>query len=397
MRIAITGATGLLGRNLLFEILKQNLSSLSDLEIVVFGRQSHRQSLEHRLVNIIRNDGFDYLGVKNEGSDDLLNEIRRRLVCVNFDLTQKDLSISQDGFKKLKGKKIDKLFHVAALSDFRVTPEIRKMLSLINVDGTKHMLDLSKELGVENFIYTGSAYSAGFVEGDIAPDFVNIEGEFRNYYEKTKLLAELYLKDFAKREKINYKIFRLTGIGGRLMEKPIGSICKYDIFYGWMQFFLKQKLKHIKGIRDIYDATVDMPLRIALNKKGGMNIVPADYSAKMIFAACDSDTESRSYHIVNDVDIPNEDAIKIMLESINIRGYEIVGQQPRDKTPFEKLYYRSAGQIFTPYVITGPICYNHDNLRDIRERFKINCPKMTEESLKLLLDYAKADRFGMRT
>ena len=184
MRIAITGATGLLGRNLLFEILKQNLSSLSDLEIVVFGRQSHRQSLEHRLVNIIRNDGFDYLGVKNEGSDDLLNEIRRRLVCVNFDLTQKDLSISQDGFKKLKGKKIDKLFHVAALSDFRVTPEIRKMLSLINVDGTKHMLDLSKELGVENFIYTGSAYSAGFVEGDIAPDFVNIEGEFRNYYEK---------------------------------------------------------------------------------------------------------------------------------------------------------------------------------------------------------------------
>ena len=33
MRIVITGATGLLGRNLLFEIIKQDLNNLDDLEI----------------------------------------------------------------------------------------------------------------------------------------------------------------------------------------------------------------------------------------------------------------------------------------------------------------------------------------------------------------------------
>ncbi len=396
MRIAITGATGLLGRNLLFEILKQNLSSLSDLEIIVFGRQSHHRSLENRIIEIIKNDGLDYIGVDASESEKFINDLKKIIIPVDFDLTKRDLSVSADSVNKCKEKKIDKFFHMAALSDFRVTPQIKKNLTLVNVDGTAHLLALSKELGVGEFIYTGSAYSAGFVEGNVSPDFVNPEGKFRNYYEKTKLRAELYLKDFAKSNKMNYKIFRLTGIGGRLMEKPLGSISKYDIFYGWMLFFLKQKMRSVKNIKDIYSSTVNMPVRIALNKQGGMNVVPADYSAKIIYAACMDNAGSKSYHVVNDVDIPNEDAISIMLESLNISGWEIVENEPKDKNPFERLYYRSAGQIFTPYVITGPICYNHDNLKEVRRKYGINCPHMTDKNFRALLDFAKADRFGMQ-
>lgn len=395
MRIAITGATGLLGRNLLFEIIKQNLSSLDELELIVFGRQSHNRSLESRIIEIIKKDGLDYLGTEASKSEDLLSDLKKVIIPVEFDLTKKDLSISKDGLEKIKGKKIDKLFHIAALSDFRVTPQIKKALALINVDGTENLLALAKELGVGQFIYTGSAYSAGFVEGDVSPDFVNAEEKFRNYYEKTKLQAELYLKDFAKAHNMNYKIFRLTGIGGRLIEKPLGSICKYDIFYGWMMFFLKQKIKAVKDLRDVYASTANVPIRIALNKKGGMNVVPADYSAKIIYRASISDPGNKSYHVVNDVDIPNEDATRIMLESLNISGSKMVEEEPKDKSTLEKLYYRSAGQIFTPYVITGPICYNHDNLKEIRKRHGIDCPRMTEKNFRALLEFAKADYFGM--
>jgi nucleoside-diphosphate-sugar epimerase len=38
MRVALTGATGFLGRNLLFEIVKRNLQALDRLQVVVLGR-----------------------------------------------------------------------------------------------------------------------------------------------------------------------------------------------------------------------------------------------------------------------------------------------------------------------------------------------------------------------
>lgn len=45
MKIAITGATGLLGRNVLFEFLKQHIAQLDMLEVIVLGRDKNEQAL----------------------------------------------------------------------------------------------------------------------------------------------------------------------------------------------------------------------------------------------------------------------------------------------------------------------------------------------------------------
>ena len=63
MKIAITGVTGLVGRNLLFEIIKQNMNALEDLEIFVFGRGSGDVTLQERVEEIIKQDGVLYLGI----------------------------------------------------------------------------------------------------------------------------------------------------------------------------------------------------------------------------------------------------------------------------------------------------------------------------------------------
>lgn len=49
MRIAMTGATSLLGRNLFFEIIKQNTSDLENLEIIVLGKEKNGKNLSRRI------------------------------------------------------------------------------------------------------------------------------------------------------------------------------------------------------------------------------------------------------------------------------------------------------------------------------------------------------------
>ena len=192
------------------------------------------------------------------------------------------LSISPDDFKLLKSKNIDLFIHAAANSDFRSTPAIKRVLKEVNLNGTMRILNLVKQLDVSEFVYTSSAYCAGHINGDIQPDYINTTGVFRNPYEESKLEAELYLSSFAKINGLKYRIFRLTGIGGRLMEPPLGSVSKYDIFYGWGIFFLKAKLKALLSLDNIYSSSVEMPIRIAANLDGNMNVVPVDYAAKII-------------------------------------------------------------------------------------------------------------------
>lgn len=38
MRVVVTGATGLLGRNFVFEVIKQNIHRLDQVEIILLGR-----------------------------------------------------------------------------------------------------------------------------------------------------------------------------------------------------------------------------------------------------------------------------------------------------------------------------------------------------------------------
>ena len=90
MRIAITGATGLLGRNLLFEILKNNLRNLDNLQIFILGRSHEGCSLNQRLSDIILNDGLEYIASSKASHNQLLSAI----TAIPFDLTLNNLGIS---------------------------------------------------------------------------------------------------------------------------------------------------------------------------------------------------------------------------------------------------------------------------------------------------------------
>ncbi|OGC21984.1 hypothetical protein A2291_07395 [candidate division WOR-1 bacterium RIFOXYB2_FULL_42_35] len=395
MRIVITGATGLLGRNLLFEIIKRNLSRLDDLEIIVLGRAKRNCLLRERFEDILIHDGLDYLGITLEGSLGLVEKIKEIIIPIPCDLASNKLGISPDDLMVLTRGKIDYFFHLAALSDFHTDKSSKRKLEITNILGTDRVIELIDLLDVNEIIYTGSAYSCGIVDGEVNSDFINLEEEFRNFYEESKLVAEFNFWKYAKKRGLKYRIFRPVGICGRLIEKQIGSICKYDLFYGWALFFLKAKLKAFKTLENIYEKPLEIPIRIACNLRSGLNIVPADYAAKMMYAVCTNDDTARSYHLSNEKEIPNEVYLPIILRKLNIIGCSFVDKEPVDKNELERLYYRTVGKIFTPY-LAGKTCrFNEDNLKNIKEEINISCPVINKEKFELLIDFAMNNHFGL--
>lgn len=395
MRIALTGATGLLGRNLLFEIFKQNLHRLDDLKIIVLGRSHKTASLYDRIKDIISTDGVYYIGVAEQNHSEFINKILNDcIIPIPFDLTKDGLDISADNFDKLKGAKIDYFFHVAALTDFRSDNTVKVKLEEVNVNGTHRVIDLVKKLNVGEIIYVGSAYSCGSKTGLVEPDYVNLNEKFRNPYEESKLKAEILVRDFAKSSGIKFKVFRPTTICGRLIEKPIGCTNKFDVFYAWAAFFLREKLKRVPFDK-IYETPYNISVRIHFNSRSGLNIVPSDYAAKILYEAALNDPKRESCHLANDYETPHQLYVSIILESIKITGCTFVENEPDDKNMFEKFYYKTVGKIFTPYTLSESTYFNVNNLENLKQKKELSCPPVDKINLLKLLAYAKEKYFGI--
>ncbi|MCU0641106.1 MAG: SDR family oxidoreductase [Candidatus Margulisbacteria bacterium] len=395
MRIALTGATGLLGRNLLFEIIKQNLSDLDSLEILILGRSVKENSLDNRLESIIDKEGSYYLGFNGHLDDVNKLNIFRHSVPIFFDLTHEHLGISDESLQILKRKPIDLFIHIAALTDFRAGHSVEQKLYDVNVNGTKQVIDLIGQLNVKQFVYVGSAYSCGSKVGTVPADYANANETFRNPYEKSKLLAELLVREFHNNTGIPTKIFRPSTICGRLIEPPIGYINKFDVFYAWAAFFLRYKYKFIKDLPNIYKKHLELPIRLHFNPNGGLNIVPVDYAAKLLLFTCLDSDRSGSYHLANEHHTPNKLYADITFDILNISGQSYVLEEPSDKNKTEQLYYKTVGEIFTPYGLSDEIIFSRDNIRDIEAKHRLYCPAINEDNFRALLGFAAKSYFGV--
>ncbi|TDX02089.1 SDR family oxidoreductase [Dinghuibacter silviterrae] len=342
----LTGATGLLGRNLLFEIIKQHLDDLTRIKIFVLGRAG----LAQRIFEIIGTDGMNYLSLDKGEQKGLLDALGAVIHCLHFDL---ESYIGADE-QWLQQQGVDFFFHVAAHTDFRSSEAVKKKLWSVNVDGTHKVLDLARRIRVAHFIYTGSAYACGDTTGRIEPDYINFDQSFRNPYELSKLEAEVSVRRFTRRHGIKATFFRPSTICGRLIEKEIGAVSKFDVFYAWMFFFLRCKERMYK--ENDLDKTAFMPCRVAYNPESGLNIVPADYAAKAMYRLTLHPTGTDSFHLVNTGETKHDCYIPAMTTAIGMEGMQHVAEPPlMELNELETMYYKTVGAIFTPYITSAPM------------------------------------------
>jgi len=395
MRIVITGATGLLGRNLLYEVMRQNFSEAHKTQVFLLGRgSSGNVSLTERIRAQIADDAVDYLS-SCRSMEDPHEFLESSIHCIDADLDADRLNLSPADFATLSREPIDIFFHVAALTDFRDTPPVIAALERTNIEGTRCVLELVRALHVRQFCYVGSAYSCGSQSGHIEPDYIHTAERFRNPYERTKLEAELLVRSANDLGHVKRRIFRASTLCGRLLEQTPGAISKFDVFYSWAAWFLRLKVKTTGKWEGRYVDNSELDLRACYSLESGLNIVPADYAAKILYQVCAQDDPADSFHLANDNETPHSTYIEEMLRTVNISGVQQVSDIPSNMNELEKLYYRSVGAIFTPYITAKPMLFDVSNLANVAKAAGLSCPPVDQEHFGVLMRYARYRDFGM--
>ena len=150
----------------------------------------------------------------------------------------------------VKKYKIDSIIHLAAALSVGESQKKPKKYESINVEGTKKILEAIKTSKVRNFVFssTCAVYQDGLSKvserSKLKPSSV---------YGKTKLKGEKIIKNFCKKNKINYGILRYFNVAGASQSGKIGQINKGDQLFKNLSLELQKKKPIFKIYGDNYD------------------------------------------------------------------------------------------------------------------------------------------------
>jgi len=146
-------------------------------------------------------DGFDVVGLALPGVD--TSNLEKGIQIIHGDLTDKASLVPA-----MKG--VDKVYHIAAV--YREENIPRKMFWDVNVDGTRNLLEVSKEAGVKRFIHCSTVGVQGEIENPPADEDAPYNPG--DYYQVSKMEGEILALKFFKKEKLPGVVFRPVGIYG---------------------------------------------------------------------------------------------------------------------------------------------------------------------------------------
>ena len=395
MRYLITGATGLLGRNVLYEILRREGVSPPQPEIVLLVRPGRQgEPFAERVRCLFEQDGQDVLAhLDIEHLDDVA---QLGIECIEANLDEDGLGLPEESVKKITSRPIDVVHHIAARLDFRRTDQVRVKLERTNVRATEELLNVLSHGHVGELCFVSSAYVCGMTTGPIEPDYINFDQDFRNPYEKTKLQAEVLVRDYCDKNGIRCRVFRPSTISGNLMTAPIGFTPKFDVFYGWGLFFLRTKFQMLQDWDQLFETPVNIDCRICYRTDSGLNVVSADYAAKVICEACTQAADGDSFHLVNNEETPHELYTTALLDTMKVQGVTQVDHIPEDLNFVENIYYnKSVGHLYTPYITMQPMLFSVENLRPVLARAGFDCPPVDKDNFATLMAFARERKFGL--
>jgi amino acid adenylation domain-containing protein/thioester reductase-like protein len=206
--VFITGGGGYLGVHLIKTMLDEDVEKIHCL--VREGREAHF----YRTL-------ADFFG------DNWLTQNQEKLLLVKGDLSKKKLGIDKTDYENIV-KKVDKIYHCAA--DVRHYADVNESMA-INVDGTRHVIELSMKANAALHHISTTSVAADYVlsQADREVQFFEMDFDIGqnwkdNVYVRTKFLAEdaVYRAIEQGLDARVYRVGRLVGraLDGRFQENP---------------------------------------------------------------------------------------------------------------------------------------------------------------------------------
>ena len=200
----LTGATGLLGRHLMRDLLQRGQP------LVVLVRPTRYETAEQRVDSVLAH---------------WEQEWRRwlpRPVVFAGDINTPNLGLSAEQCRWLE-QHCDQVLHAAASLVFQQEGEEP---GRTNVEGLKNVLEFCREHSLRKFLHISSCYVCGLRTGTVREDELILDQQFGNIYEETKAHGESLVKsaDFLD----CYTIFRPSIIVG---DSDTGFSTTFHGFY----------------------------------------------------------------------------------------------------------------------------------------------------------------------
>ncbi|MGB2697449.1 MAG: SDR family oxidoreductase [Candidatus Zixiibacteriota bacterium] len=226
--IFLTGATGLVGSNLIPRILKNDNRS----RLILLIRGESDIQAERRLDEMLwdLSPEIDF------------NQAKQRIQVIRGDITLERLGLSKALYKRL-AKEITHIIHSAATVQFQLPLECAHK---VNCEGTKHIIalaKLAKKNGqLQRVAYISTAYVSGNREGRILEDELDCGQEFGNTYEQTKFESEKYVRSLMNEWPIT--IFRPSIIVG---DSKTGKTTAFNVLYVPLKLIYRGIIKILPG------------------------------------------------------------------------------------------------------------------------------------------------------
>src|SRR5574343_24391 len=369
MKIILTGATGVLGSHIMYDILENFITNNIEGKLFLITRNKGKISAKER-INELLSSNYTPKFLLDKGVDKL-NEY--------LEIIDTDLATVQDTFsKKIKGAYF---IHSAGYVNLSTDADQKEKIFNENSSITKSIFKTFSPF-IKKFIYISTAFSSGARKGLIDNDFHNLdfELEHRNAYENAKFHSEEFVMQQCEALNLPYQILRPSVIGGKMLgNENRYFIPKYMVFYLMAKFF------HFTAQRKDQQENV----RFAISEETGLNIIPVDYVSKVIVSTFQRE-DIKQLNIVHNESFNLVKGLHLIMKEVGYSNFSII-QNTLDfdyKNTIEKLYYESIGKHLKPYLTSAANEYDTTLLNSILE-----IPKLDAESFTNMIRYARLHNF----
>ncbi|HLH31596.1 MAG TPA: SDR family oxidoreductase [Terriglobia bacterium] len=307
--VFITGATGFVGSHLAVRFLD------AGYHVTALARGSKSASAESRVRDVLNDVGTSRL---------------ENLRVMEGDISLPDLGLNETAKRQVLAS-TDEVWHCAASLSFQ--QEDREEIFRMNVDGTRHVVDLVKQLPSRRLHHVSTAYVAGNRPDLALETEINVGQTFKNAYEESKCRAEMLISDAQSSQTIVASVYRPSIVIG---DSRSGRATHFHGVYAFIRalWTALERLRRRMPERGL----VHLPMRVLGSETQTLNFVPIDYVIDgMVTISERSDSPGGTYHLANPVPTENRVWLRNICRILGVEGIELAGADSFVKTPMTRL------------------------------------------------------------
>jgi len=374
MYTLITGATGLVGRYLIRDLL------LNGHQLALVVRGSRRSSARERIEQILQ-----YWEQQHQRP-------LPRPVVLDGDISKPSFGLSESDQLWIQ-QNCKSIIHSAAILEFFGADRNGEPWRT-NLDGTRHMLELCERLGIRDIHYVSTAYVAGMQTAVVEESSLAAGQTFRNDYEASKFEAESLVRNASFPEHVT--VYRPAVICG-------DSQTGYTNTYHGLFVYLRLMAMLIPCIPTGPDGRRRTPIRLAFTGEERRNLIPVDWvSAVMCRIFENPAARGLTFHLVPDVPTAARHLIDCCAEYFQSTGVLYAGDpEPdnaddvplsEDQRMFESLFRENA-ETYANYETTDNTFDASNTRRFVPD---LPCPPIDRTIIHRYIEFGNSDKWGKR-